>query len=294
MNYSKPKLITVYGGDTFYNHANIRQAYTYACSVPSVIKVQSVSEIQKLEKDFDIRSEMISLCRSNNKTCGVEFSLDLEGPKSGDFVSLLNQFATYNNLESINFSCVLTIDQILDDNLGQKIAKYLKTYDALTFFGNLSLNLDYNAVTTKKATYETMLKKTEELFNALYVCRDVNLSGGLRPKLLYKHGCLARSAQSLVKYDGMLSTCGKVKPEFDIIPVSAVNMSKEFYSKFLESKQEFKKIVTYPICEACEAKPICGRCPKFINEAPIFDGTSDTCMFYKALFEIVKSRNILI
>lgn len=288
MALEQPEMITVYAGDTFYNHDNIRKAYAYACSVPSVTRIQSISEIQKLEKDFDIRLEMINLCRKHNKTAGVEFSLDLAGTKSGNHVEVINRFAKAANLGMLNFSCVLTIEQIMSDNIVDTIHEYIETYKSLDIIGMLRVVLDYNAATTKDYSYAEIAERAEGVHNAFYDSLVHPVNKGMLPSVVSKASCRIKSEGTLVKYDGMLSTCGKVRPEFDITPVSALDITPEDYAKFVKSKTEFKSVAIHEACATCEAKPICNACPKFIHSNKSFDGNSDTCMFYRALHNISK------
>lgn len=85
----------------------------------------------------------------------------------------------------------------------------------------------------------------------------------------------------------MLSMCGKVSPEYDIEPISALDLDRNSYLKFLKSKATFSKQALNPVCEACDAKDICGRCPKFLNRVSRFEGKSDMCSFYKSLKSIL-------
>jgi len=293
MKYIRPKSITVYAGDTFYNHDNIKKAYEYALSIPSVLKVQSVSEIQKLYRDFDIRTEIFDMCLSRGKNCGVEFSLDLAGTKSGNYVDLLNAFYAETGTP-ISFTCVLTMEQVLTPDIDIIIKEYMNTYKGLNFLGTVGIALDYNSALTRSSDYNTILNQVEKVFAAFYGSVDIMSFKGLRPQLLSQRGCLSRQAQTLVKYDGMLSTCGKVRPDLDITPISALDMSRDNYETFYDSKLVFQKEVNFDICETCEAKNICVRCPKFILQSKNFDGTADTCMFYKSMVAVAKRRGILL
>jgi radical SAM protein with 4Fe4S-binding SPASM domain len=137
--------------------------------------------------------------------------------------------------------------------------------------------MDYNAVTTNLLDQDK-LKKFIEFVLKLQNERNHKLFPYLKPNF-----CAIRSGKSdLINQDGTLSMCGKVRPEYDLSPVNVLSIkTADDYEKFIQSKYEFKLKSDVVVCENCEAKHICGRCPKFINLNKNFDGTSDVCSFYK-------------
>lgn len=293
-NLEKPKKVVVFAGDTFYNKENILKAYSYLCGLPYVERILSISEVAKLHRDLDIRVECIRMCRNVGKISEGHFSLDLYGRKSGYYAEDINLFVKESQLPHMYFDSVLTINDLMNPTLIEDFLAYMSYYrNNLSSAHQYRIKLDYNSVTTNTVkSYTKILDRVRELMEAIGTVRANVRDKGFVPSLSISSACSIRSNNNLIKYDGILSMCGKVRPEFDIPMVySARNIDETTYKNFLDSKLKFIEQTKNAVCESCVAKDTCGRCIKYIDRVDGFDGDSDMCSYSRAIVEVIDEWN---
>lgn len=294
VKWSTPDRISIFGGDTFYDHSNIREVYDYFISTPCN-HTHVTSEIQKLPRDFDIRVETTLKCQNAGKVASSEFSADLDGKKSGNFVKELNEYAKASKLGSITLNCVLTVKHLIDPDILSKIEEYLDTYSGLEFYGNVVFNLEHSSAQTyllRDLDVYTLIKSIQEKLKPNIKFGSQGIIGTI-PRMNQYNGCYIRGKAAVVLPDGSLSACFKFDPKLDIQEkISALNISLEEYTRYQEIRHAFNKPLLPKSCIDCEAKPICSLCPKKSVLNPNFDKMgSDLCLFYKSLFKIAGTTN---
>lgn len=278
MNVVQPANVIIFGGDTFYDHENIIKAYTYVAGLHHVKSIASVSEIQKIDRDFDIRAKVAKICKDNNKYCGISFSLDIGGKKTGDYVDTINRLVEVTGSYP-SFDSVITVNDINTDGI-DRLKSLVETYQRLTFKTTLNIILDYRAVITTNIDKSKLVKFIDEL-NVMVNDTSKQLMVRYRT-----NQCSVRGGQGdLINQEGRMSTCGKVRPEYDMEYINVKDVrTEQDYLRLKEMKYKFR-IKTYnDICAMCPANKICCRCPKFVNLIDGKVGQQDTCLFYKEIY----------
>lgn len=286
MSVVKPESIIIFGGDTFYDHDNITRAYKYACSLDHVKSVKSISEIQKIERDFDIRVKVAKICKDNNKHCGISFSLDIGGKKTGIYVDSLNALYRETGI-TITFDSVITVNDVNTDGIA-RLKQLISEYNGLEFKSFFNIILDYRAVTTKDIDPEKLQEFVNELLDMITTYDNKLLL------LLRQNTCSVRGGMGdLINQQGRLSTCGKVRPEYDMDYINVSEIKTDIdYLRLKEFKYKFRKKTFNNTCAECPARIICCRCPKFVNLIDGKVGETDTCLFYKTLYRTIVNRNL--
>lgn len=272
----EPNVITIFGGDTFYDEDQIKKVTNTVLQIPTLLKIQSVSEITKLERDLDIRTWLYQQCVDNNIQCGVEFSLDLKDKKSGDFYQILSEFCKRNNPPVVTLISVITSEQLMSGELPELYDQLIQTYTKCEhgiFFTKISL--DYNSIHKKTTGIE---QKINEFLDS------IKFSHNVIPHIFTKNYCKLTDGKGIsINQKAELVMCSYTGYKHDITPISLLDENIT-YQQIKQSIFDFKKQSGNDVCKACEARELCNNCIKVQNNA-VIDGTQDTCIYYKHLYK---------
>lgn len=271
-----PHGITIFGGDTFYDTVQIKDVVNSIVTLPTLKSIKSVSELSKLKRDFDIRTWVYQICMEHEIRCGVEFSIDLEDKKSGDFHQILSDFCKITQIPVIQLTTVITSEQIMSGKLPKLYQQLVDTYSKCEhgiFFARILL--DHNSVHKKTYGIE---EKINEFFDSVTYTRN------MIPNIFSKNYCRMTDGENVyINQKGEVVLCGHTGYKHDMKPISLLNKPIDYHDIRSEIF-DFKSKINLGVCNSCEAQKLCSNCIK-VQDTTIIDGTQDICMYYKNLYK---------
>ncbi len=292
-----PEAITLYGADTFINFELYEKLLNKIVKINSLKYLSNVTELIKLERDLDNIIKIYQVCKENNITYGLTFSMDLVGKKKiFDFSNLLNLSKTVLVNEFLLNIIVTkeTIDEIYN-NIETIVEEINNNYNLV----KEQLTLKYKITINFEAVedpIDNIEEKLKHIFYTLDKCEIKSIIKG--DENFTTFGCEARDLNGIfLDLNGDITSCGKMLPSYEIKnKVSALDFKPENLISVKEDLEDFKTYnndVIMKHCKDCKARFICSPCPKTIESLHKENFNKDVlkCQFYKTQFEVYEELN---
>lgn len=292
----KPENITLYGGDTFINHKLLFTLLNKTIKLDSVKRYSNVMELIKLERDLDIITDFYKICKENNKSYSLTFSVDFIGKKKLFDFQNIKVLSDRVNVNEFMINTILTpemVDEIyLDiDNIVDEINfNYDMVKDFITIKNKITIN--YEAVATAIVGFESKVRK---IFKALSKCSIERITSG--EENFKTFGCEARDINGIfIDLNGDITSCAKMLPEYDLKEkITSLDFKQNNLSKVYDQLLKFKNYnndIILDKCKTCKARFICSPCPKTIEQIHKENFKKDLviCQFYKTQYETMKEN----
>lgn len=297
LNLYKPEAITLYGADTFINFNLYKLLLEKVVRLKSLTYLSNVTELIKLERDFENIVIVYDICKKHNKFYNLTFSMDFTGKKKFlDFSNIvkLSEKIYYNEFLLNTIITIETIDEIYNnieiivENLNKS---YLEVRNKIILKNKVTINFE----AVEKPIID-MEKKVRHIFKTLEKCLIKPIIIGNENFTTF--GCEARDLTGIfIDLNGDITACAKMLPEYDLKEkISALNFKEENLNSVYKNLQDFKDYnnnIIMSKCKKCKARYICTSCPKTIEKEykEKFDKDTVLCQFYKTQYETNKELN---